>query len=87
MQNLHKKKLILALQSYKNPGEEDAAGRLDYQWVIRWLDDVGLPQYKETFSDARVDGRVLNYLTAEDLVSLKVFFWKLLEVLNINFVL
>ena len=24
---------------------------------IRWLDDVGLPQYKDSFLEARVDGR------------------------------
>ena len=33
------------------------------------LDDVGLPQYKEAFLDAKVDGRVLNVLTVEDLIS------------------
>ncbi|XP_014677859.1 PREDICTED: liprin-beta-1-like [Priapulus caudatus] len=33
---------------------------------------VGLPQYKESFSDARVDGRMLHYLTVEDLLQMKV---------------
>ena len=28
-----------------------------------WLDDIGLPQYKDMFYDARVDGRMLHYLT------------------------
>ena len=56
----------------KHPEEEDNAGKLDHQWVTRWLDDVGLPQYKEPFSEARVDGRLLSHLTAEDLISLKV---------------
>lgn len=28
-----------------------------------WLDDIGLPQYKSHFDEARVDGRVLHYLT------------------------
>lgn len=28
-----------------------------------WLDDIGLPQYKDSFSDGSVDGRMLNYLT------------------------
>ena len=35
-----------------------------------WLDDIGLPQYKDSFSDGSVDGRMLNYLTfvsSEDL--------------------
>ncbi|ODM94548.1 Liprin-beta-1 [Orchesella cincta] len=69
---LHRKKLSLALYSLKHPDEEDNAGKLDYHWVIRWLDDVGLPQYKESFMEARIDGRVLGHLTSEDLVSLKV---------------
>jgi hypothetical protein len=47
---------------------EAAQAGLDHHWVTRWLDDVGLPQYKDTFFDARVDGRVLNVLTVEDLL-------------------
>ena len=31
----------------------DLPGRLDHQWVVRWLDDVGLPQYKDAFLEAR----------------------------------
>lgn len=64
--------MSLALHALRNPDEEDNEGKLDYHWVIRWLDDVGLPQYKESFMEARIDGRVLANLTAEDLVSLKV---------------
>lgn len=30
---------------------------------IDWLDDIGLPQYKDSFRDNLVDGRMLNYLT------------------------
>ncbi|KPM03863.1 liprin-beta-1-like protein [Sarcoptes scabiei] len=70
---LHRKKLRLAVSAMYN--EEDdllkSAGRLDYLWVARWLDDIGLPQYKEAFLDARVDGRILHYLTIEDLLHLK----------------
>ena len=32
-------------------------------FITGWLDDVGLPQYKTEFSQALIDGRVLNYLT------------------------
>lgn len=39
---------------------------------MRWLDDIGLPQHKDTFSNARVDGRMLHRLTMDDLVSLHV---------------
>ena len=28
-----------------------------------WLEDIGLPQYKDSFSEGSVDGRMLNYLT------------------------
>jgi hypothetical protein len=45
----------------------DTSGLLDYQWVIRWLDDVGLPQYKDRFLEARLDGRMLHLLTVTDL--------------------
>ena len=46
---------------------------LDHQWTLRWLDDVGLPQYKEAFIEAKIDGAVLNNLTVEDLtVTLKI---------------
>jgi hypothetical protein len=30
---------------------------------VGWLEDIGLPHYKDAFSDACVDGRMLNYLT------------------------
>ena len=45
---------------------------MDHQWVTRWLDDVGLPQYKDAFLEARIDGRMLNFLTIDDLFQLKV---------------
>lgn len=39
---------------------------------MRWLDDIGLPQHKDAFSNARIDGRVLHRLTLEDLATLHV---------------
>lgn len=38
-------------------------GNLRTDWVTKWLDDIGLPQYKDQFYEARVDGRMLNHLT------------------------
>ncbi|XP_026182251.1 liprin-beta-1-like isoform X2 [Mastacembelus armatus] len=70
-QPLHRKKLQLALQALGSE-EDDLKGRLDHNWVTRWLDDIGLPQYKSHFDEARVDGRMLHYMTVEDLLSLKV---------------
>uniref|UniRef100_A0A3B3XHW9 SAM domain-containing protein n=1 Tax=Poecilia mexicana TaxID=48701 RepID=A0A3B3XHW9_9TELE len=68
---LHRKKLQLSLKSIcsKRP---DKSAELDYVWVTRWLDDIGLPQYKDQFNDGRVDGHMLQYLTVSDLLFLKV---------------
>uniref|UniRef100_A0A8B9LHQ5 PPFIA binding protein 1 n=1 Tax=Astyanax mexicanus TaxID=7994 RepID=A0A8B9LHQ5_ASTMX len=68
---LHRKKLQLALQALGSE-EDDNKGKLDYHWVTRWLDDIGLPQYKTHFDEGRVDGRMLHYMTVDDLLSLKV---------------
>ncbi|KAK1167118.1 liprin-beta-1-like isoform X1 [Acipenser oxyrinchus oxyrinchus] len=68
---LHRKKLQLALQALGSE-EDDRKGRLDFNWVTRWLDDIGLPQYKTQFDEGRVDGRMLHYMTVDDLLSLKV---------------
>ncbi|XP_038155922.1 liprin-beta-1b isoform X3 [Cyprinodon tularosa] len=70
-QPLHRKKLQLSLQALGSE-QEDNKGKLDYNWVTRWLDDIGLPQYKTQFDEARVDGRMLHYMTVDDLLSLKV---------------
>ncbi|XP_061736775.1 liprin-beta-2 isoform X8 [Nerophis ophidion] len=68
---LHRKKLQLALRAFTNKVAEKSAS-LDHIWVTRWLDDIGLPQYKDQFHEARVDGRMIQYLTVNDLLSLKV---------------
>ncbi|XP_044084699.1 liprin-beta-1 isoform X11 [Neovison vison] len=69
--SLHRKKLQLALQAVGSE-EETNHGKLDFNWVTRWLDDIGLPQYKTQFDEGRVDGRMLHYMTVDDLLSLKV---------------
>ncbi|XP_055010917.1 liprin-beta-2 isoform X1 [Boleophthalmus pectinirostris] len=68
---LHRKKLQLALNAFSTKTIEKSS-ELDHIWVTRWLDDIGLPQYKDQFHEARVDGRVLQYLTVNDLLILKV---------------
>ncbi|XP_077142773.1 liprin-beta-2 isoform X4 [Ranitomeya variabilis] len=68
---LHRKKLQLAIGAISSKKEEKS-GQLDHMWVTRWLDDIGLPQYKDQFQEARVDGRMLQYLTVNDLLFLKV---------------
>ncbi|XP_046775261.1 liprin-beta-2 isoform X12 [Gallus gallus] len=68
---LHRKKLVLAIKSISTKQDEKSA-QLDHIWVTRWLDDIGLPQYKDQFHESRVDGRMLQYLTVNDLLFLKV---------------
>ncbi|KFV90973.1 Liprin-beta-2, partial [Fulmarus glacialis] len=68
---LHRKKLVLAIKSINGKQDEKSA-QLDHIWVTRWLDDIGLPQYKDQFHESRVDGRMLQYLTVNDLLFLKV---------------
>ncbi|XP_075879664.1 liprin-beta-2 isoform X4 [Nelusetta ayraudi] len=68
---LHRKKLQLALNAFTSKVREKSS-ELDYIWVTRWLDDIGLPQYKDQFHEARVDGRMIQYITVNDLLTLKV---------------
>ncbi|XP_051917995.1 liprin-beta-2b isoform X11 [Hippocampus zosterae] len=68
---LHRKKLHLAIKTFNSKQHEKSA-ELDYLWVTRWLDDIGLPQYKDQFNEGRVDGQMLQYLTVNDLLALKV---------------
>ncbi|XP_030233699.1 liprin-beta-2 isoform X1 [Gadus morhua] len=68
---LHRKKLQLALKALSTKVVEKSS-ELDHIWVTRWLDDIGLPQYKDQFHEARVDGRMIQYLTVNDLLTLKV---------------
>lgn len=71
---LHRKKLQLAISNRvsENNTLNKCCAKLDGAWVLRWLDDLGLPQYKDVFSESRVDGLVLNYLTYDDLAFLKI---------------
>ncbi|KAG4073996.1 hypothetical protein HA402_014201 [Bradysia odoriphaga] len=72
---LHRKKINLAVIDITGTDTDELfvnAGKLDPIWIMRWLDDVGLPQHKDVFSTARVDGRMLHRLTMDDLVNLHV---------------
>ncbi|XP_052008765.1 liprin-beta-2 isoform X3 [Xyrauchen texanus] len=68
---LHRKKLQLALRAFSNKSMEKSS-ELNHIWVTRWLDDIGLPQYKDQFYESKVDGRMLQYLTVNDLLFLNV---------------
>lgn len=73
--HLHRKKILLAMCDEANLEDDillKKAGQLDTNWVLRWLDDIGLPQHKDEFLGARIDGRVLHRLTVDDLVSMHI---------------
>ncbi|XP_012231629.1 liprin-beta-2 isoform X2 [Linepithema humile] len=70
---LHRKKLLYAIESERSNGAGFLGSpKMDNAAVLRWLDDIGLPQHKEAFHNAKVDGRVLHRLTTEDLLYLGV---------------
>ncbi|XP_016982592.1 liprin-beta-2 [Drosophila rhopaloa] len=72
---LHRKKIQLAIDEITGKEFDDLtlkASNLDVAWVLRWLDDIGLPQYKDYFMQAKVDGRMLHRITLEDLSQLHV---------------
>lgn len=73
--SLHRKKLVLALADATDQESDElfkAAAKLDTVWVLRWLEDIGLPQYKDVFSAAKMDGRMLHRLSMEDLNQLHI---------------
>uniref|UniRef100_A0A182NQ25 SAM domain-containing protein n=1 Tax=Anopheles dirus TaxID=7168 RepID=A0A182NQ25_9DIPT len=73
---LHRKKIVLAIADVSGSAEDDdllkCAGKLDTAWIQSWLDDVGMPQYKDIFIAARMDGRMLHKLTMDDLAHLQI---------------
>lgn len=86
----HRKKLQLALQAVTSE-KRSPVSDLDHNWVARWLDDIGLPQYKDQFYEARIDGRLLHNLTVDELLALKVTttfhhlsFKRAIQVLRVN---
>ncbi|XP_018793245.1 PREDICTED: liprin-beta-2 isoform X2 [Bactrocera latifrons] len=74
--SLHRKKILLAIDELTGKENDPLAlkaAELDVSWVMRWLDDIGLPQYKDPFLMAKIDGRMLHRLTMEDLAHLHVY--------------
>ncbi|XP_020283908.1 liprin-beta-2 isoform X5 [Pseudomyrmex gracilis] len=71
--SLHRKKLLYAIECERSNGAGFLGShKMDNAAVLRWLDDIGLPQHKEAFHNAKIDGRVLHRLTTEDLLNLGV---------------
>lgn len=44
---------------------------LNTAWILQWLDDIGLPQFKEPFSKAAVNGILLHRLTKDDFLMMQ----------------
>lgn len=71
LNTLHCKKLRLAVVDAlrEHPSPLDT---VDHHWVAEWLGDIGLPRYRQTFFDARIDGRMLDNITLDELDLLDV---------------
>jgi len=72
--SIHKKKLALHLQCLSGDDDVTVSGaiKMNSVCVARWLDDIGLPQYKDSFNQACVDGLLLHHLTVGDVNKLGV---------------
>lgn len=44
---------------------------LNTAWVLQWLDDIGLPQYKDPFAQATMNGILLHRLTKDDFIMMQ----------------
>lgn len=68
--NLHKRKLRLAIDELKSPDrcKYPKLNELTNDWVCTtWLKDIGLTQLKGAFRSGLIDGRVLNSFQKKDL--------------------
>ncbi|VDK87401.1 unnamed protein product [Litomosoides sigmodontis] len=68
---LHRKRLRCMLTSISR-GIKDSADRMDLHQVLLWLDDIGIPQYRESMAENMIDGQMLTLLTAQDLIEMKI---------------
>lgn len=71
---LHRKKLRCLLNCIERNTSNMAepADRLDVHQTMLWLDDIGLPQFRDIFAENMIDGQMLLCLTVQDLVEMKV---------------
>lgn len=72
LSSLHCKKVRLAVEAALNEDSLPQLDVLDHEWAGKWVESLGLPQYKQLFLDARLDGRMLNAITVQDLQLLDV---------------
>ncbi|KAI6177245.1 hypothetical protein M3Y97_00886000 [Aphelenchoides bicaudatus] len=71
---LHRKKLRCLLNCIERNtlNAMEPADRLDVHQTLLWLDDLGLPQFRDIFAENMIDGQMLLCLTVQDLVEMKV---------------
>ncbi|CAD6185469.1 unnamed protein product [Caenorhabditis auriculariae] len=68
---LHRKRLSLLLQRIEDDIVEPSS-KWDVHQTLKWLEEIGLPQYKDTFAENVVDGSLLLALTAGDAVDMRI---------------
>ncbi|KAL6723758.1 hypothetical protein Aduo_018730 [Ancylostoma duodenale] len=68
---LHRKRLNLVLRRIEDEIDSPASS-WDVQQTQKWLEDIGLPQYKDIFCENMIDGLMLLALTAADLVEMQM---------------
>jgi len=68
---LHRKRLKCILDCI-DKNSAGPADRMDVHQVLLWLDLVGLPQFRDVFSENLIDGQMLLCLTAQDLIDMKI---------------
>ncbi|VDO24462.1 unnamed protein product [Haemonchus placei] len=67
---LHRKRLNLLLRRIEDDSG-NAVSNWDMHMTQKWLEDIGLPQYKEVFCENMIDGLMFSALTATDLIEVK----------------
>lgn len=72
---IHRKKLRLSLSMIHDSTARCSENcmRMDIHQVLRWLDDIGLPQLRDAFADNLIDGPMLLSLTVDDLLQVCCF--------------
>uniref|UniRef100_A0A7E4V618 Liprin-beta n=1 Tax=Panagrellus redivivus TaxID=6233 RepID=A0A7E4V618_PANRE len=68
---LHRKRLKCILDCI-DKNATGPADRMDVHQVLLWLDMIGVPQFREAFSENLIDGQMLLCLTAQDLIDMKI---------------
>uniref|UniRef100_A0A183BKZ5 SAM domain-containing protein n=1 Tax=Globodera pallida TaxID=36090 RepID=A0A183BKZ5_GLOPA len=69
---LQRKRLKCMLDRIERNSETEAADKMDTNMVMLWLDQIGLPQLRDSFAENRVNGHLLLVLSMQDLMELGI---------------